>query len=542
MSSARADQLNTVLVELRNLAETVTSDDEARELSSKIAQASRALRIEKGLGIAPSPLTQAMDLDPGYRERPHLAYLSSRLVQAVRDVERGQNRSLIVSMPPRSGKSTMTSMYFPLWLLRRHPEWDIVMTSYAESLTLGWAKNIRYLIENRPDLGIALKRDAGALGRWETVEHGSMYAIGTGGALTGRGAKVLIIDDPVADFAAAHSMRIRDSLWNWWLSVAQTRLEPPYLVLVTMTRWHEDDFAGRLLSMEHEGNPKDWEQVRLPAIAEQGDILRRPEGAPLLSPILEETPEQAVARWDVTKQAVGSYTYASMYQQRPAPQKGAIFDVGWWRFWTSDPTKATEDGRVVYLDPSTLSGARWLDSWDCAFKGGESSTSYVVGQRWVRNKANRYLVAQVRGRWSFTETIRKMRAWAEPESPYGQFVHERLIEDKANGPAIIETLREEIAGIKPVNPGTSKEARARAITPEVESGNVYLPHPTEAGWVTDLLSELRNFPHDTHDDQVDALTQALSKLRSTGRGSITVPSVSVPRSITRTAGTLRRRV
>lgn len=525
------EELRARLSDLRELSEQVRTEEEAREVASRIAQITRRYRIATGKGIARSPLMQAKELDPRYRERPHLAYLSSRLVQAVRDVERGQNRHIIVSMPPRSGKSTMTSKYFPLWLLRRHPEWSVVMVSYDAALSSGWAGNIREFLEDKPALGVALARDAGARGRWETVEGGGMYATSVGGALTGRGARVMVIDDPISDFAAAHSPRVRAALWNWWLSVARTRLEPPYLVLVTMTRWHEDDFAGRLLSMEYEGDPREWEQVRLPAFAEADDVLQREEGMPLISPLMDENPAAALARWEATKISVGSYTFASMYQQRPAPQKGAIFDVGWWRYWTRDPGKATEDGRIVYFNPDDVgSSGRWLDSWDCAFKGGVDSSSYVVGQRWVRHKANRYLVAQVRGRWAFTQTIKKMKAWVEPTSPFGQYVHQRLIEDKANGPAIIDTLREEVAGIKPINPGNSKEGRARAITPEIESGNVYLPHPSDDGneWVTDLLSELRNFPHDTYDDQVDALTQALSELRDTGRGSVTVPRRTGP--------------
>lgn len=531
--SFSAEKLQELLADIKDKAQHVRTEDEAREMSSKIAQIVRQYRIQTGQGIAASPMQQAQELEPNYISRPHLAYLSSRLVNAVRDVERGYDRQLIVSMPPRMGKSTMTSRFTPLWLLRRHPEWEIIMTSHDPTLTQDWAGSIRTVIEDQPNLGVALQRDSGALGRWKTVEGGGMFATSVGGKLIGRGARVLIIDDPISDFAAAHSARIRESLWNWWLTVAQSRLEPPYLVLVTMTRWHEDDFAGRLLSQEYEGDPAKWENIRLPAIAEDDDILNRQAGTPLLSPIVHtEDAPQAVERWEETKTAVGSYVFSSMYQQRPAPQKGAIFDVSWWRFWTHDPEKETSDGRVIYLDPSTLFNDRWIDSWDLSFKGDENSTSYVVGQRWVRSQANRYLITQKRGRWGFTDTIKNMQDWALSDdyakSPYGDMVHERLVEEKANGAAIIDTLKESVSGLKPVNPTSSKEARARAITPEVESGNVYLPHPTDPGneWVQDLLSELRNFPHDMYDDQVDALTQALSSLRDGGRGQITVPKGS----------------
>jgi predicted phage terminase large subunit-like protein len=163
---------------------------------------------------------------------------------------------------------------------------------------------------------------------------------------------------------------------------------------------------------------------------------------------------------------------------------------------------------VVLLDPASLTGGKWLDSWDLNFGGtGDGAGSYVVGQRWVRSGPNRFLIAQQRKRWSFSETLAAIKRWAGPPdpsiNPYGRFVHQTLIEKKANGAAIIDVLQKELAGIKPVNPTASKEVRARSVTPEIESGHVYLPHPSDPGngWVNDFLSEVRNFPHDSFDDQ-----------------------------------------
>lgn len=560
-----AEDFRDQIGQLKKLAKQASSEEEARQIISRIARIARAYRVQNGIGIALNPALQALEIDKRYRIRPHIEYLANKIAEAVRDVERGISRKLIVSMPPRAGKSTLTSLYTPLWILRRHPEWKIMMASYDGALTTNWARQQRTLIEDRPDLGVALMRDGGAGGKWQTLEQGGMFATGVGGAMTGRGAKVMLIDDPIADFVSAHSPRIRDNLWNWWLSVAQTRLEPPSLVIVVMTRWHEDDFVGRLLSKEYEGDPSDWEEIVLPALADhdpekgQTDRLGRLPGDPLFSPLPsldQETPEEAVRRWNQVKVDVGSYTFSSMYQQRPAPQKGAIFDAGWWRYWTTDPNRATEDGRIKYLDPGGLVGAQWLDSWDTAFKASEDS-SWVVGQRWAKEGPNRYLITQVRGRWSFTQTIKRMEQWAlhdsHGESPFGRFVHKRLIEEKANGAAIIDTLKEKISGMKPINPRTSKEARARAVTPEVESGHVYLPHPMDVGneWVTELLSELRNFPHDANDDQVDSLTQALEEYRDPGRGGLTVPGRqpapgvqgrTIPRNIAAAAGTMNRRI
>lgn len=524
-------EMQTTFARLKAEALNASTESEARAIISRIATITRQYRIAHNIGIPPRPDLQAMDIDPLYVSRPHLDHVSGRIAQAVRDVERGQNRRVAVSMPPRAGKSTLLSLYSPLWMLRRHPEWKIVMASHDGGLTADWARAQRTIIEQRPELGVALKPDGGAGARWSTVENGGMYATSTKGSLTGRGARVMIIDDPVKDFVDAHSINIRENLWNWWLSVAQTRLESPYLVLVVMTRWHEDDFVGRIFSDDYEGLSQDWERIVLPAFAEDDDVLGREPGQPLLSPLVDEDDEQATERWESVKRSVGTYTFAAMYQQRPAPAKGAIFDANWWRFWTTRPEKATDDGRVVYLDPiSDLSSGQWVDSWDCSFKGGvHSASDYVVGQRWVRTQANRYLVHQVRRRMTFTQTLAQMEQWAEPDnpvvSPGGHLVHVRLIEDAANGPAIIDTMRDRIAGLKPIRPRSSKEARARAITPEVESGNVYLPHPGDPGneWVTDLLSELRNFPNDAHDDQVDTLTQALTHLRGPGKGIATVP-------------------
>lgn len=682
-ADARKRAIAQQLRELREMAAQASSEAEAREITSRIAQVARKYRIQEGIGLPMTPVDQAVELEPTYRRREHLDYLSDQIADAVRDVERGKSRMLAVSMPPRAGKSHLVSRYVPLWLLRRHPEWEIITASYDRGLTTEWARNIRETIEERPDLGIALKKDGGAGGRWETVEGGGMFATAVRGAATGRGARCisgdmhiqsehgyisaseayerrisrilafnhesgqaewravsagqrterrrvlevlteagrvirctedhpiysggryveagqlrrgdtlvtisphrgvpvsevphdapqveqdtvlvvrdvgskpvtvydfqvegthnffaegvlvhncLIIDDPVKDFVEAHSANARQALWEWWLSVAQTRLMGPYLVLVVMTRWHADDFVGRLLSPDYAGDPKDWTRTVLPALSEgPGDLLGRAEGEPLIAPTSDETPTQAIARWSNTRSAVGEYTWASMFQQRPAPATGAIFDTSWWKFWTSDPSKARDDGTVVYIEPSTFTAGRWLDSWDCTFKGGDSAnTDYVVGQRWVRNGPNRYLVAQQRGRWSFTQTIDRMRLWVDaPTSetnPAGHLVHERLIEEKANGAAIIDVLKEHVSGIKPVNPVIGKEGRARAVTPEIESGHVYLPHPGDPGneWVNDLLGELREFPHGAHDDAVDSLTQALAGLRDPGRGRITVPGV-----------------
>lgn len=524
-------EVAALLAELRRLAAAATTEGEVRRVTARIASITRAYRIKHKIGIPTTLARQAVELNPGYRVRPHLQYLSDRISAAVSDVENGQSRMLAVSMPPRAGKSTLLSLYGPVWLLRRHPEWKIITAAYDGGLTADWAKQARELIEHRPQLGIALAADGGAGWHWGTQEGGGLRATSVRGGLIGRGAKVMIIDDPVKDFVDAHSSNARQALWDWWLSVAQTRLEQPYLVIVVMTRWHEDDFIGRLFSDESEGDPAQWERISLPAVADApDDVLQRAEGEPLYSPLVDETRNEALDRWADVRRSVGTYTFSAMYQQHPSSPKGSIFDTSWWKFWSMDQNRATEDGRVVYLDPSSLVHGKWLDSWDCNFdKLDESAGSWVVGQRWVRNQANRYLIAQQRDRWTFTQTLKHMEQWSESSdwarSPCGSLVHQRLIEKKANGAAIIDVLKDKISGLKPINPTESKEARARAVTPEVESGNVYLPHPSDPGneWVHEFLTEVRDFPNGLADDQVDSMTQALSGLRLRGVGKATVP-------------------
>lgn len=500
----------------------------AEELDDPIVEVLTRDSIETDTEKAASPAEHAAQVDEGYVSRPHLAYLSDRLAQAVKDVQGGQSRMLRVSMPPRSGKSVLISVHLPVWLLLQHPEWKLGLISHDPVLAAGWGREVRSMIETHGNrFGVKLARDAGAVGNWQTTDGGGVVARSAPGqSLTGRGFKVLIIDDAVKDFASAHSEKARDALWEWWTSNAFTRLEPPYLVIVVGTRWHQDDLIGRLGSDEYAGNPADWEVIEFPAIAEKADVLGRKPGDPLYSPLLKETREQAIARWDDVAAAVGRYMFAALYQQSPSPAKGAIFDVDALRYWTHNRENVSE--HVSYLDPTRLAGMLWLDSWDMAFKALDTS-DFVVGQRWAMAPPYRYLMAQFRGRRTFTQSLEEVKRWCDPHlTPYAGHVHKRLVEEKANGAAIIDTLRKQVAGIKPINPTASKESRMWAVTPEIESGHVLLPYPGDPGnsWVLDLVAELREAPTGAHDDQVDALTQALLELRMAAKARLATPPAS----------------
>lgn len=522
-------------------------------------------RLEETLKVENTPLPkhvveQAQLLEPTYVSRPHLDYLAGKLAEALERVEQGENVHLTVSMPPRTGKSFSVSTFTPTWVLNRHPDWNIGLISHSPMLASSWGRANRRLIEQHGKgaggsgllANLELAKDARAVSHWETARGGSLLSRSVRQALAGFGFKMLVVDDAVKDIASATNPKYRDDMWNWWKADVISRMQPPYLLIVVGTRWHEDDLIGRILSDEHEGDPSVWEQITFPALATEEtvdpvtgrDILGRKPGDPLISPLIaDETREQALVRWATLEANVGSYYWSALYQQRPSPESGGIFDLSKIRFWTNDPSYSVpeEGSNVVYLDSALLDKWKrgtWLDSWDTSFKGTETS-DWVVGQRWVRTKADRYLIAQQRGRWGYTGTMERMKQWGEPgsdllsdDSPFGRYVHQTHIEETANGPALIEKLGKHVSGVKGINPRMSKEARARVITPEIESGHVYLPHPDMPGyaWVTSLLSEMRNFPRDKHDDQVDSLTQALLGLRDPNSGSITVPGGLVERN------------
>ncbi len=467
-------------------------------------------RVQQELAEA-SPLGLAQVINTGHRDLPHLDYLDARLLRAVRKVEAGESQFIRISMPPRSGKSVTTSEYLPLWLLARHPEWRVGLISHAPGLAAGWGRAVRRMIEeNRETLGLEVARDAGSVTDWETTKRGGISSRSVGQSITGRGFKVMIVDDVVKDYADAASETRRQHLRDWWQTTARTRLEPPGLVIVIGTRWHEDDFTGWV---DTAGDP--FQTIIFEAIATDHDDLGRAPGDPLYSPFVTETREEALARWSQLEVAVGPYAWAALYQQDPQPAGGSVFKRDWFHYWTRDPNLVSE--HTVLLVPETTPGLTWLDSWDVAIEETDTA-DYTVGQRWARDLEGRmFLIGQVRQQTQFPDTLETFRQWAKPDSLLGtgRNVYRRVVERAANGYAVINTLEREIPGVEGINPKGSKEVRANAVTPEVAAGMVHLPHPSEPGneWVHKYLDEMAKFPNAKNDDQVDATTQALLTLR-----------------------------
>lgn len=440
----------------------------------------------------PSLLDVAGSVLPDYRRSDASDYLATRLTDAVSAVERGEDVNLIVSLPPGAGKSSLASVSLPVWVLNRHPDWEVGIVSAEQSLAAKFSRDVRRAVTDGNAPSVRISSDAGAVMEWETDAKGSLIARGITGAISGRRLRCLIIDDPIKGLADAYSPRVREATWEAWRGVLKPRMRPGSLVVVMHTRWHEDDLAGRLLD-RHGG---DWTEIRIPALAEADDPLGRAPGDPLLSVQREETRDAALARWAEIRAEVGPYVWDALYQQRPSAPGGSVFLREWWRFYDSAPTDFDQV----------------ITSWDLTF--GSATGDFVVGQAWGRVGPDFYLLDQVRDRLGFTEQLAAMRSLAArwPSATA------HVVEQAANGAAAIETLSREIPGVVPVKPRGSKEMRAAAVAPAVESGNVFLPRRAE--WLYATLGELTAFPTGAHDDTVDALSQAISRLRDRHDGTL----------------------
>lgn len=418
------------------------------------------------------------------------------------DAESGKHPWLIFTMPPQEGKSQRVSRTFPLWCLVRDPTRRIAIVSYADDLAMRWGRQDRNDIAATVDeVGLAIAPDIAAAKEWVLDGHrGGVVTTGISGGLTGRPVDVLIIDDPLKDQQQADSPTIRQLCKNFWQSTASSRLPEKSIVVIVLTRWHEDDLAGWLM----ETQPGDFRLINIPAQADhdplkgETDILGREPGEYMIS-----TRNRTDEGWDKRKRSAGSRAWQALYQGRPAPTEGGIFKRIWWR---QAPHKAVEKSDGTWYVPGA---DEVIQSWDMTFKDTDGS-DYVVGQVWARRGPRAWLVDQVRGRMEFTEACAafKLLTAKWPQAT------RKLVEDKANGPAVISQLRTEIGGIVPFTPVDSKLARARAIAPFVEAGDVAVPDASVAGfaWVAEFIEECATFPNGAHDDMVDTCSQALHQL------------------------------
>lgn len=407
-------------------------------------------------------------------------------------VARGLCKRLMIFAPPRHGKSMLTSQFFPPWYMGRNPDHHIIATTYAQDLANDFGRNVRNIVSSDfygtvfPTVSIAT--DSQAQNRFHVNLGGAYFGVGVGGAITGRGAHLLLIDDPVKGREEAESETIRRRTHEWYASVARTRLMPGGAIVIIQTRWHEDDLAGWILrEQSHEG----WTILNFPALAEPGDIMGRMEGDALWP---EKYPVESLA--DI-KKAVGSREWESLYQQRPSAREGAIFKREWWQYWRGLPP--------------VHSGI--IQSWDTAFKDGEEN-DYSVCTTWMVGRTQYYLLDCWRERVEYPELKKAAQGLAAKWNPNAV-----LIEDKASGQSLIQELRRNTRlPIIPVEVDKNKINRAYPLTPQWEAGKIAIKEG--APWTQDVIDEMASFPSGAHDDIVDSVTMAVAYIAAHHSGQV----------------------
>ena len=430
---------------------------------------------------------------PGWFHRE----LAAKMDIFLADVVAHRSPRLIIMAPPQHGKSEIVSRRFPAFALGRYPDLKLIATSYNAELAETFSADVQRIIDSGeyhsifPETRIVGRyANSGAAlrqaGFFQIVDRrGSYRACGVGGGITGRGADIAIIDDPLSGRADANSAAVRETVWNWLVADVLTRVSEGGGVIVVATRWHQDDPTGRLLKAPQQGGTP-WMVARFAAIAEEDEPHRRAGEA--LCPELF-----TIDTLREHRHLLGSAGFAALFQQRPVPAEGGIIKRDWIKYYKALP----EDMDEI------------IQSWDLAVKGTKNS-DYVSGQIWGRKSADYFLIDRIHARLDFPATI---KAIEELSRKYPQAIA-KLIEDKANGPAVIDQLRGRLEGIIPVPVEGSKEARVHAIAPIIEGGNVYLPDPRIAPWVEEFVDEVTSFPQAPHDDDVDAAAQALLRLHS----------------------------
>lgn len=450
------------------------------------------------------------------------------LAEHLEAVSRGEIKRLIINVPPRTMKSIMCCVMWPSWEWLSSPHLRLLFATYSDRLSQRDSLKMRRLLRSEGgkedgtlferigyrgvlsmlmDEPWELEKDQDAKSRYDTTATGFRLATSVKGMGTGEGGDRIVVDDPLSA-KDAESDADRNFVNSWWDGTMTTRFNNDQAAaVIIMQRLHEEDLTGHLVERggwHHLCLPAEYEPSHpfvYPATVKIGDKElqgdRRTEAGELLEPIRLGT-----ERLDELRRDLGSYGFAGQMQQRPAPAEGGMFKEAWWQRYDELPTFTSV-----------------IASWDMRFGDSQkASSSYVVGQVWGVTGADRYLIGQVRGKFSFTESVKAVQAIAEwkPEAV------SKLVEKKANGAAVIDTLKSEVPGLIPIEPEGGKDVRAAAIQPFIEAGNVWLPAagfiPAPPGYaptsVDDFIGECSAFPNAANDDQVDAMTQALNWLHN----------------------------
>ncbi len=423
---------------------------------------------------------------------PHLELIAAKL-EACR---RGEINRLIINLPPRQLKSLCASVAFPAWHLAHHPAAHLICASYGQDLADKFARDCRRIMGSDWYRKLFRTRlaDRQAVHDFVTTEQGTRMATSVGGVLTGRGADVIIIDDPLKPDEALSESR-RKAVNEWYDHTLLSRLNDKQrgCIIITMQRLHQDDLVGHVLEQE------DWQVLSFAAIAEEDESHRieSPLGRRLFKREVGEVlhPErESAATLAQIRQTIGEYNFSAQYQQNPTPLGGAMVKTGWLQYY--EPSERPERF------------SQTVQSWDTANKATELS-DYSVCTTWGARDKRYYLLDVFRQRLNYPDLKRKVQELAKRDRP-----NKILIEDRASGTQLIQDLRSEgvyaVTAYQPPS-GTDKIMRLHAQTAVFENGRVLLSR--RASWLADYVNELTSFPGSRYDDQVDSTTQALDRLR-----------------------------
>jgi predicted phage terminase large subunit-like protein len=427
---------------------------------------------------------------PGFIDGRHHKVMAKKF----EEIAQGKLKRLIINMPPRHTKSEFASFMLPSWFLGMYPGKKIIQCSNTSELAVGFGRKVRNLVDSEAyaDIfpNVALRADSKAAGRWATNGNGEYFAIGVGGTVTGKGADLLIIDDPHSEQEAKLAMsnpEVFDQVYEWYTSGPRQRLQPGGAIVVVMTRWSKKDLTGRILQSMIDKDGEHWEVINFPAIL--------PSGNPLW-------PEfWSLGELEALKLELPASKWNAQYQQSPTSEEGAIVKREWWKIWKSE-----RPPRCEFV----------IQSWDTAFTKSERS-DYSACTTWGvfymnenENDAHVILLDAFKKRMEFPELKEKAfnhyKEW-EPDA--------FIVEAKASGAPLIFELRQMGIPVSEFTPsrGNDKMVRINSVSDLFSSGKIWAP---ETRWADELMEELAAFPNSEHDDLVDSTTQALIRFRKGG--------------------------
>jgi len=429
---------------------------------------------------------------PNFIEGAH----HKRMARAFERVARGELKRLIINMPPRHTKSEFASYLLPAWFLGKYPNKKVIQTSHTAELAVGFGRKVRNLVDQ--DVyktvfpGVGLQADSKAAGRWATNAGGDYFAIGVGGAVTGKGADLLIIDDPHSEQEAAlaeTNLEIYDKTYEWYTSGPRQRLQPGGAIVIVMTRWSKKDLTGQVIKAETQRGGESWEVIEFPAIL--------PSGNPLWPEFWSQK------ELDALKEELPNSKWQAQYQQNPTSEISAIVKREWWQVWEKDDAPHCD-----FI----------LQAWDTAFEKNNRA-DYSACTTWGVfykdddagiSQANIILLNAFRERMEFPELKRRaleqMKDW-EPDSV--------IIEKKASGAPLIYEMRAMGVPVQEFTPskGNDKISRLNAVSDLFASGRVWTPN---SQWADEVIDEVASFPAGEHDDYVDSVSLALMRFRKGG--------------------------